>query len=610
MFRFMAFVWDADDCSHTEAANLLCRQLESASSDWHEVVHRNGLVVYCAGIGPGTSRAYALHEQAGVVVGALFERRACAEAINGALTESATQRIIATRGRALIEDYWGRYVAFLADPNSNTRWVIKDPTGRLPCFKTQYRGVSLFCSYFGDAMRLEPLKLSIDWDFITYRAAVGINRADRTALHEVTELHGGECLEFRGAKASRHLYWDPGLAAESNLVEDHASAARQLRETVRGCTQAWARFYGSILHRLSGGLDSSAVLGCFKNKSASHALTCVTYYVRGGLSDERPWARLAAEAAGCEHIECAREGRVNFEDMLRIGPLPAPASGFSYLEIGPLEKQIARERKAAAVSNGDGGDSLFGRYGTRFAIADYIRHHGLRWHLFTVAADVSMIRRNSVWKVFGDAARNPFVRPIAHGVGKERLREGRKLVRSEAFEAAVSQSREARHPFFQHSHVADSTAQRLTLAIQPELFYNPLSRPEDPDPEPLSPLLSQPVVELCLRIPIYVHIAGGRDRGVARRAFAPDVPRQILTRQWKDGVQGFAEDILKSNERFIRELLLDGILVRERVLDRGALEKTLSSVPTANSASPGELVDHIATEVWLRSWDGLTLANS
>lgn len=609
MFRFMAFVWDASDRSHTAAASLLCRRLESASSEWQEVVRRGGLAVYCAGIGPGTSRAYVLHERAGAILGALFHRGDAARPVNTALDEAASHTIIATRGRALIESYWGRYVAFLSDSSTNTRWVLKDPTGRMPCFQTQFRGVLLFCSCFSDMVRLEPLKFSVDWDFIHYRAAVGTNRADRTALREVTELHSAECVELRGSKVFRHLYWDPARTAETDRIEDHAAATRQLRETARACTQAWGRFYGNILHRLSGGLDSSVVLGCYKGDARSHELACVTYYVRGGLSDERPWARLAAQAAGCEHIECPRDGRVDFADLLRIAPLAAPASGFSYLEISPLERPIARERKAAAISNGDGGDSLFGRYGTRFAIEDYIRHHGVRPKLLTVAADVSLVRRNSVWKVFGDAVRNRFARTVAHGVGKERLRDGRRLVCNEAFESAVSQGLQARHPFFKRGDVPDSTAQRMSLAIQPELFYNPLSRPEDPDPEPIAPLISQPVVELCLRIPIYVHIAGGRDRGVARAAFTPDVPRQILTRQWKDGVQGFAEDILKSNERFIRELLLDGILVRERVLDRESLEKTLSSAPSANGASPGELVDHIATEVWLRSWDGLTLAN-
>jgi len=120
--------------------------------------------------------------------------------------------------------------------------------------------------------------------------------------------------------------------------------------------------------------------------------------------------------------------------------------------------------------------------------------------------------------------------------------------------------------------------------------------------DPVFPLLSQPLVELCMRIPSYVHFDQGRDRGLARRAFTNDVPTQLLERTWKDRVQGFPEEILRANIADLRPMLLDGILAKRGYLDRPILESTLSGNAFEVAASVGEILDHVMVEAWLQSW--------
>lgn len=605
MFRFTAFVWEAADSAQSEAAGLLGARLVSSSRDWRRALRREGLQVYCAGQRPGSSTVYSLPQEQGIVVGSLFRRGSAAEAASGrrVLDVRESERILSTQGRELVRSYWGRYIAFLSDPSGRAKWVVKDPTGRMPCFMTTFRGVTVFFSCLQDALRLELLSFTINWSYVATRVAIGEGYADSTALDGVSEVRGGECIEFEGSRIDRHFYWHPRHIVSAEPIEDHAAAARELRSTTKVCAHAWAAFYGNILHRLSGGLDSSVVLGCLRDAPSRPHITCVTHFVEGGISDERPWARLAAQAAGVEHIECPRSARIDFRGLLKAAPDAIPPSGFVPLEVGPAEKPIVLARGVTALMNGDGGDSLFGRYGTRFAVADYVRRHGFRPQLLKVAEDTSLIRDTSVWKILSDSVRNSLVDVGYEGTSTEQIREGRRLVRADAFEAAATRRDRCRHPWFAKDDIPASLAQRMSLLLMDETFYDPYSQPEAADPEPVSPLLSQPVVELCLRIPGYVHIEGGRDRGLARRAFAKDVPREIIARRWKDGVQGFAEEILQNNNDFIRELLLDGILVREKLLDRAALERTLSGLPSKNAPSPGELVDHVVTEAWLRTWD-------
>jgi len=116
------------------------------------------------------------------------------------------------------------------------------------------------------------------------------------------------------------------------------------------------------------------------------------------------------------------------------------------------------------------------------------------------------------------------------------------------------------------------------------------------------PLWSQPLLELALRIPTYVLTSQGWDRALARRAFAADLPQEIVARRTKGVLDYYAKRILRRNLGFARELLLDGMLVKRGLLDRKALEEVLSGRPTAIESPVVELFDYVSTEAWLRHW--------
>jgi asparagine synthase (glutamine-hydrolysing) len=123
------------------------------------------------------------------------------------------------------------------------------------------------------------------------------------------------------------------------------------------------------------------------------------------------------------------------------------------------------------------------------------------------------------------------------------------------------------------------------------------------DLERILPLISQPLVELCLRIPTYHLIHGGSDRALARRAFEADLPRQIVRRYAKGRADQNIRNILDANLPFVREILLDGILVRRGLLDRANLELYLSREDSPADFQYNEIVyEHVSTEAWLRKW--------
>ena len=83
-----------------------------------------------------------------MVLGKLFERlgNSPSTAVPLSLGEARTRAITESRGRHLVDGYWGRYVAFLYDGVAKTTRVLRDPSGGLPCLTIRFGGVRLYFS--------------------------------------------------------------------------------------------------------------------------------------------------------------------------------------------------------------------------------------------------------------------------------------------------------------------------------------------------------------------------------------------------------------------------------------------------------------------------------
>jgi asparagine synthase (glutamine-hydrolysing) len=124
-----------------------------------------------------------------------------------------------------------------------------------------------------------------------------------------------------------------------------------------------------------------------------------------------------------------------------------------------------------------------------------------------------------------------------------------------------------------------------------------------PYPERTLPLMSTPLIELCLRTPTYVLIRNGLDRATARRAFANDLPPEIVKRRNKGRIDQHVRDVLDDNIELVRDVLLNGRLVKEGLLDRSTLEQYLTRERSPADCQYAEILhEHFCTEAWLGCW--------
>ncbi|WP_418319628.1 asparagine synthase-related protein [Piscinibacter sakaiensis] len=598
MFRYLCLAWDALDTSRTLRAQHLGRAVQSRSG-WRCVLRQPGLQVFVVGDKPGTNETYHLHKDEGLIVGKLFRRSGSLQ-IPRTLEISGNEavEILRRQGMPLIDRYWGRYVAIWRGGPDGVVSVLRDPSGTLPCHFLQHEGVWIIFSWMEDVMELLPTPHQPKPDVEGVRAflLLGALSGGRTALSDVGQVLPGERLDIRRNTVCRQPLWSAIDFAASASTLRGAEAADALRDTVQRCVRQWATAYDRIVLRLSGGVDSSILASCLAERDTEVDVLCLNYHSTDPGADERRYARLAARMAQRPLREVKAEVGIRLERLLHLPRTPAPRSHVGALSMTRIDAAVAAEFGASAMYSGVGGDLLFFELHRWWPAADYLRIRGMDRGFPAATLDAAQLGSVSVWYALAMAMR-------------ERLRPTRAIVEPGlghtllAPDAMAFPDRSAafQHPAF-HSptRLPIGKLQQLQQLMYPVDYYEPLAF--ETAPEPVRPLLSQPLLELALKIPTYVLTEGGRGRALARSAFSAVLPPEIASRRTKGSTGQSVKDILVENLDFARSLLADGELVRLGLVDRKRTLEALSNGPKALATPFGEVNALISVEAWLRCW--------
>ena len=528
--------------------------------------------------------------EGGCILGTLFHRHGPAERLK-ALAESETASIAASDGQALLSAFWGGYVAAIA--SSDTVRVMRDPSGLFPCYYTKHRGLNLFASDAEILVECGAEPVSIDLEEIgrqLYRAFVPV---PATALRPVHELFAGFALRIRAAPGDQEPCWSPWDHVEIR-AEDSEAAAERLFRTVQHCVRAWASTRERLLLGVSGGLDSSIIAACLSK--AGQETLCLTMFAGDPEGDERMFARAICDSAGLPLIERPfRLEDVDIEQPL-AAHLPRPRDRTQAIAAERVHQTVASEIGADAIMTGNGGDNVFGYSQSAAAIADRYLTEGFGSGVVASLFDVCRQTGCSLFDAFRRAWR------LAHRPEGYRVRPNPLFLHPEL--VAKLGRGDLDHPWLaapagalpgKAAHIANIL--RIQPNLEPLLGYQY---------ELLNPLMSQPIVELCLGVPAWEWRAGGRDRALARRAFARDLPPIIINRRIKGGPSRFAARLLDHFRCPIRERLLGGRLAAQRIIDSKALEQVLNGERPVPNLERVRILELVSAEAWIDHWSSRT----
>jgi asparagine synthase (glutamine-hydrolysing) len=333
-------------------------------------------------------------------------------------------------------------------------------------------------------------------------------------------------------------------------------------------------------------------------------VVCINYRnAYDSVTDERRFAREVTHEAGFALLELEQSATFSLARLLETPRLAAPCQPLSELCNSSGEREISQKYHASAVFTGHGGDQLFFQNGAQYICADYVATYGLRPTSVSVALEAARIARGALWPTW--------IQGIVEGFRADTLAP---ILRRYAFSQLLTSEAadEVRKRRLFLPSWFDSSGrippgkcwQIIGLSFPNELYG---SYAAEDDPEYVFPLLSQPLQELCLRIPTHILNVGGKDRGLARRAFARDVPAAILHRSSKGFVEDYMKELLAANLQLIKNLVCDSVLVKERIIDAALLDQALQLDRSMGMGNAIEIIQLASTEAWLRAWEGSRL---
>lgn len=523
----------------------------------------------------------------GVVLGTLFHRHGPARAIQ-ALGDAERSALARGGNEALLKSYWGGYLAVRIQGEAVE--ILRDPSAALPCYRAQAGGIAMLASDVELLAMAGGAPEGVDWRALGRMLySCGLPTIE-TALGGITTLFPGSCVALQDGAERALPGWSPWDFVAPNVGEETTATAERLRRVVEQCVAAWASLYRHPLLSLSGGLDSSIVAACLA-RSGSGA-TCMTMYTDDPACDERGFAQTVCTNLGLPLVDA----RYNL-DAVDLGHalglhLPRPLGRAEAQPYETAHREAAARIGADAFFTGNGGDNVFGFSQSAVALADRALHEGPGAGAFATLRDICRQTGAGPLRVTRAAV------AIARRPPAYQWKPSPSFLHPDLI--ASLGDLELTHPWLEAPpwalpgravHIAGLVRAHPTLESDRSRIA-PV----------INPLLSQPIVEACLAIPSWQWREGGRDRAMARTAFAERLPAAIVERRVKGTPDPFCSEIVRRRRDELRERLMDGQLAAHGILDPGAIEEALRPGRPTASEQNVRLLELVNVEAWATAW--------
>ncbi|PQA88317.1 asparagine synthase C-terminal domain-containing protein [Hyphococcus luteus] len=597
MRSFIAIFWDEDDPRSDAFAAKAKKVTEDAEQGSCKLVELPGFAVYdTSECSSGTSFIHARDldmEQSVAVFGALFAKSGNGDAQLSNLKQDEVARIFKSDGASIFADFWGNYISFVWKRNSLS--VITDPTSSIPCFYTKIDDVLIVFSHLEKCHFLRPSQFTVNEHFILTLLAYDKIQNGETGLNEVRELMGGKRLRADRTKYSEDTLWDPRDFALDVFEPAVGVAAEALRETVKGCVKSWATTYDSISVNLSGGLDSTIVLSCLRNGNTRY--NAIHHELMSGDRSEAGFARMAADYCGVDLKTIATTSDALVPDTSEHPFSVRPHRSFCSQNVLANNAENI-EAIGDGLFTGQGGDHLFFARRDSLVFADFLKAHRLSSSVGRELVNAAKVSNKSIWQVMREAFPYCFGKPPMCSI------------LSSIHERTTGVSRNVAEILNGEFHLPDWVLNARQIPPgkfgQINSFYHLLQIRNLFDRtggrDVVHPLMSQPIVELCLRTPSYLLCSGGTSRGLIREAFKGEIPDEIRMRVTKGSASRYFVDRIEKNRTQIANTLRDGKLVQRGLVRSSDIDAFLSDQNYRLGTFGRLALIYYAIDAWLLRW--------
>jgi len=493
-------------------------------------------------------------------------------------------------GPQFVKRLHGMFALALWDATRERLVLARDRLGKKPLLWTRLPdGTLAFASELKALLRLPGVSREVDLEAIDAYLALQYVPGQRTGLRGIQKLSPGHVLVAEGDTEAIEAYWHAEPAEQSAHEDEWLERVRaRVTEAVRRRLVADVPL-GALL---SGGIDSSIVVALMAQASSLSVRT-FTVGFSDARYDERAYARLVAERYGTVHEELELD-----EDI--AATLPRLAAAYDE----PLGDEAAfpmfliaeqARRHVTVALAGDGGDEAFAGYERYIA-------HGLAGRIPRPAARAAA----TGLRLMPAARREPrsplfrasrFLETAAAPAAERYIRlmevftlQGRRSIWADPRRARPIQLVPPR------GGIAGLQLLDLATYLPGDLLLKADIASMAHSLELRSPFLDHEVVELGLALPDSLKVRGRDGKIALRRAFAADLPQQVVDR----GKTGFGVPLGRWFREDLREAAHD-LLASDRGWFRGETIRALLEEHESGRVDHGHrLWCLLMLELWVR----------
>lgn len=509
----------------------------------------------------------------------------------------------------------GMFALAIWDEKKQSLFLCRDHTGIKPLVYCRDRDYFVFASEIKGILQDPDAPREMDWDALNLYLTFNYIPAPYTIFRGIRKLKPGHILVLQKGEIREEAYWNIDLnirdqSRDGDLEARKHALFKTLEEAVRMQMTADVPL-GAFL---SGGIDSSIVVGLMARNSSRPVKTFTVGYKDTPLFDETGYAREVALFNQTDH----HEFKLGVEDI--IGAIPQvldsqdePFGDSSAVPVFIVSRETARDVKVAL--SGDGADELFAGYRMYRGESLYAKYRRLpAWIRKKIIEPACLALPDSRDKQISD-----YIRMTKKFVGgaKESLPE-RFLAWNEIF------SRELRKEILGfHGGRDHDLGLKIASARLNELHHDDINRmlyadlkeslPGDMlkkvdamsmfhSLEVRVPFLDHRVCELAFSMGGDWKMRNGKGKYILLETFKNILPPSLHNRP-KAGFEMPVGKWLKTDLKFLIEEYLskDGI-TRQGIFNYPVIKELIDNLMTGRSDTSWQLWNLIAFQVWHRHY--------
>ena len=264
-------------------------------------------------------------------------------------------------GEECVGYFNGMFAFAIWDSRKRLFFIARDRAGVKPLYYSLKNNKLIFASEIKAILLHNDIKNELDnnslYKYFTFRYIPG----EQTIFKDIKKLPPGHVMIYKlGAKKNTvkiKEYWDIKFKPEKRSI---AAYSKELNRTLKEAVSKRLISDVPLGAFLSGGLDSTYVVGLMEELCDQPIKTFSIGFESGEGYDESKFSRLAAEAYGTDHHEIFI-GEKSFKLLPKIlWHMDEPIADFASIPTYILSEFA--KKKVSVVLTGEGADEIFGGY--------------------------------------------------------------------------------------------------------------------------------------------------------------------------------------------------------------------------------------------------------